>query len=250
MIDGASRVGFFWRILLPLSGPGLVTVGVLAFVASWNAYLLPLLMLGSPKTCDPARSACSTSRRVLAGHRRRARLHLARDDARARLLHARRAADRRRPHRRGQGIATLTIDDDPTAPLRRDPARTTADRVDALIAALTLEEKVAQLYGVWVGAGDDGGEVAPHQHDSRRRRRPRRRPAARARAAHPAVRHGARSTPRSARCRSAHPAADRRGEPPRHPGDRARGVPGRLRRLGRDRLPGARWRGARPSTRS
>jgi raffinose/stachyose/melibiose transport system permease protein len=50
MIDGASRLGFFWRILLPLSGPGLVTVGVLAFVASWNAYLLPLLILGNPKT--------------------------------------------------------------------------------------------------------------------------------------------------------------------------------------------------------
>jgi raffinose/stachyose/melibiose transport system permease protein len=50
MIDGASRFGFFWRILLPLSGPGLVTVGVLAFVTSWNAYLLPLLTLGSPKT--------------------------------------------------------------------------------------------------------------------------------------------------------------------------------------------------------
>jgi raffinose/stachyose/melibiose transport system permease protein len=48
MLDGASRIGFFWRILLPLSGPGLVTVGVLAFVASWNAYLLPLLILSDP----------------------------------------------------------------------------------------------------------------------------------------------------------------------------------------------------------
>jgi raffinose/stachyose/melibiose transport system permease protein len=47
MIDGASRIGFFWRILLPLSAPGLVTVGVLAFVASWNAYLLPLFVLGA-----------------------------------------------------------------------------------------------------------------------------------------------------------------------------------------------------------
>jgi raffinose/stachyose/melibiose transport system permease protein len=47
-IDGASRLGFFWRIVMPLSGPGLVTVGVLAFVASWNAYLLPLLILGDP----------------------------------------------------------------------------------------------------------------------------------------------------------------------------------------------------------
>jgi raffinose/stachyose/melibiose transport system permease protein len=50
LIDGAGRFGFFRRIVLPLSGPGLVTVGVLAFVASWNAYLLPLLILGSPKT--------------------------------------------------------------------------------------------------------------------------------------------------------------------------------------------------------
>ncbi len=50
-LDGASRLGFFWRILLPLSGPGLVTVGVLAFVGSWNAYLLPLLLLlGDNKT--------------------------------------------------------------------------------------------------------------------------------------------------------------------------------------------------------
>lgn len=44
-IDGVSRVGVFWRILLPLSMPGMVTVGVLAFVGSWNAYLLPLLLL-------------------------------------------------------------------------------------------------------------------------------------------------------------------------------------------------------------
>jgi len=48
LIDGASRIGFFWRILLPLSGPGMVTVGVLAFVGSWNAYLLPLLLLNDP----------------------------------------------------------------------------------------------------------------------------------------------------------------------------------------------------------
>ena len=45
LMDGASRVGIFWRLVLPLSMPALVTVGVLAFVASWNAYLLPLLLL-------------------------------------------------------------------------------------------------------------------------------------------------------------------------------------------------------------
>lgn len=46
-IDGASRVGVFWRIMLPLSMPGLVTVGVLAFIGSWNGYLLPLLIMAS-----------------------------------------------------------------------------------------------------------------------------------------------------------------------------------------------------------
>ncbi len=46
-IDGASRIGFFWRILLPLSVPGVVTVGVLAFIGSWNAYLLPLLVMAA-----------------------------------------------------------------------------------------------------------------------------------------------------------------------------------------------------------
>lgn len=37
--------------------------------------------------------------------------------------------------------------------------------VDDLMSVLSLEEKIAQLYGVWVGAASDGAEVAPHQHD-------------------------------------------------------------------------------------
>jgi raffinose/stachyose/melibiose transport system permease protein len=46
-LDGTGRIGFFWRILLPLSMPGLVTVGVLAFIGSWNGYLLPLLVIST-----------------------------------------------------------------------------------------------------------------------------------------------------------------------------------------------------------
>ncbi|MEG3093494.1 ABC transporter permease subunit, partial [Sphingomonas sp. PB1R3] len=46
-IDGASRIGIFWGLAVPLSMPALITVGVLAFVGSWNAYLLPLLLLQS-----------------------------------------------------------------------------------------------------------------------------------------------------------------------------------------------------------
>ncbi|TWD18728.1 beta-xylosidase [Streptomyces sp. T12] len=50
-------------------------------------------------------------------------------------------------------------------PLWNDPTASVTARVDALIDAMTLEEKTAQLYGVWVGASDEGGEVAPHQHE-------------------------------------------------------------------------------------
>ncbi len=46
LIDGCSRLGFFWRVLLPLSRPALATVAVLALVGSWNSFLLPLLILG------------------------------------------------------------------------------------------------------------------------------------------------------------------------------------------------------------
>jgi raffinose/stachyose/melibiose transport system permease protein len=49
VIDGAGRFGFFWRILVPLSGPALATVSVLAFVTSWNSYLLPLLVFDQPQ---------------------------------------------------------------------------------------------------------------------------------------------------------------------------------------------------------
>ncbi|MBN9605347.1 MAG: carbohydrate ABC transporter permease [Actinomycetales bacterium] len=46
-IDGCSRLGFFWRMVIPLSRPGVITVGILAFVFSWNAYLLPLFILNN-----------------------------------------------------------------------------------------------------------------------------------------------------------------------------------------------------------
>ncbi|WP_031176793.1 beta-glucosidase [Streptomyces sp. NRRL B-3253] len=46
-----------------------------------------------------------------------------------------------------------------------DTTLTPEARADALLAAMTLQEKTAQLVGVWVGASDEGGEVAPFQHD-------------------------------------------------------------------------------------
>jgi raffinose/stachyose/melibiose transport system permease protein len=44
-MDGCGSFGFFWRILLPLARPALATVSVLAIVTTWNAFLLPLILL-------------------------------------------------------------------------------------------------------------------------------------------------------------------------------------------------------------
>ncbi|HEX6346910.1 glycoside hydrolase family 3 N-terminal domain-containing protein [Umezawaea sp.] len=54
---------------------------------------------------------------------------------------------------------------DGETPVWRDVRRPAQERVDALVAAMTPREKLAQLVGVWVGADPEGGEVAPHQSD-------------------------------------------------------------------------------------
>ena len=47
-VDGASEWTAYWRVALPLARPGLATAGLLLFLDSWNAYLLPLIVLRSP----------------------------------------------------------------------------------------------------------------------------------------------------------------------------------------------------------
>ncbi len=42
MVDGCSRLGALWRIIVPLAAPGVVTAGILTFVNSWNEFLLAL----------------------------------------------------------------------------------------------------------------------------------------------------------------------------------------------------------------
>lgn len=42
MIDGCSRLGALWRVVVPLSAPGIVTAALLIFVNSWNEFLLAL----------------------------------------------------------------------------------------------------------------------------------------------------------------------------------------------------------------
>lgn len=42
MIDGCTRIGALWRVVVPLSAPGLFTAGILAFVNAWDEFLLAL----------------------------------------------------------------------------------------------------------------------------------------------------------------------------------------------------------------
>jgi raffinose/stachyose/melibiose transport system permease protein len=48
-LDGCGPFGFFWRILLPMARPALATVSVLAIVASWNNFMLPLVVFNDPR---------------------------------------------------------------------------------------------------------------------------------------------------------------------------------------------------------
>ncbi|CDX41985.1 hypothetical protein LCM4577_03235 [Mesorhizobium sp. LCM 4577] len=50
IMDGCGRFGFFWRILLPLTKPGLATVAIFTFVASWNNFFWPLIATNSDET--------------------------------------------------------------------------------------------------------------------------------------------------------------------------------------------------------
>lgn len=55
LVDGATPFQAFLRILLPLSAPGLVTTGLLAFIAAWNEYLYALTFTQTrARTVQPA----------------------------------------------------------------------------------------------------------------------------------------------------------------------------------------------------
>jgi multiple sugar transport system permease protein len=46
LVDGSGRLGAFWRIIVPLSLPGMLAAGVFAFVLSWNEFLFALVLTG------------------------------------------------------------------------------------------------------------------------------------------------------------------------------------------------------------
>jgi multiple sugar transport system permease protein len=49
LVDGATRLQTLFRILLPLSAPGIIAVSVLTFTSAWNELLLALIFITSPE---------------------------------------------------------------------------------------------------------------------------------------------------------------------------------------------------------
>ena len=48
-IDGASEIHIFHRIVLPIMAPGIATMSIGTFIGNWNSYLVPLILLNTPK---------------------------------------------------------------------------------------------------------------------------------------------------------------------------------------------------------
>jgi len=48
-MDGCSEIGIYWRIVLPLLKPALGTLGIITFIASWNNFIGPLIVMRSPE---------------------------------------------------------------------------------------------------------------------------------------------------------------------------------------------------------
>ena len=65
MVDGYSRWDAFWRVILPLSAPGLVTTAILCFIFSWNEFLFAnVLTAAMAKTVPVGIRGLVTSRAI------------------------------------------------------------------------------------------------------------------------------------------------------------------------------------------
>ena len=68
MTDGTTAWGAFWRIVLPVSLPGLAAAGVLGFILSWNEFLFALVLTGSKTATIPvALASLQTSNGIQIG---------------------------------------------------------------------------------------------------------------------------------------------------------------------------------------
>ncbi len=50
LLDGCTRMSTLWRVIAPLSAPGLITAGIIVFIQTWNEFLVALTMTPSTTT--------------------------------------------------------------------------------------------------------------------------------------------------------------------------------------------------------
>ena len=109
LVDGCTYVNFFRYVTLPLSRPILATVGTITFVNSWNAYLLPLVMLNTDNLYPWPLGIMVYQGEYSSEWYDDSRLHHADDPADHCPVHFCPEAHRRGPHGgRGQGIAVAS----------------------------------------------------------------------------------------------------------------------------------------------
>ncbi len=48
-MDGCGEMGIYWRIVVPLLKPAMGTLGLITFIASWNNFIGPLIVMRSPE---------------------------------------------------------------------------------------------------------------------------------------------------------------------------------------------------------
>ncbi len=68
LIDGASRLTSFFKVIFPIAAPGIMSAGVLSFIMCWNEFLFALVLTGAETSTIPvALAALQTQRGVLIG---------------------------------------------------------------------------------------------------------------------------------------------------------------------------------------
>lgn len=58
IVDGCSHYGVFFRVMLPMARPGLISIGIFNFLGLWNQYLLPLALNQEPERSTPCCPTC------------------------------------------------------------------------------------------------------------------------------------------------------------------------------------------------
>ena len=57
LLDGSSKIGNFFRLILPMSAAPIATISLLTFISSWNDYFWPLMVSYSENSRGPHRRA-------------------------------------------------------------------------------------------------------------------------------------------------------------------------------------------------